>query len=278
MKSRKTGFVLIVLFLCFLLFSLSWFLNYTIEPTETRIVNMSLYLGNFPNSTVNDLLDWLGQVGYRKWTLILEPWSNETDCNAFFNETVIDELKQYGELTPALPFGIQNYPPEYRKEIVDNLYDFWEKHVGYEPGGFFQFQPDTFVCNYILRRGSAYWQGYCFDQYLVDWMSMRGGWQMPYYAPEGNALVPKREGYGLVILPHNTWDWRASFEHDHEYNTHILNAMSMFNQNYTATLKYLIQLIDRSLGSITPFGYVSINMNGYGYGNTGDLMNLRTIH
>jgi hypothetical protein len=207
---------------------------------------------------MNELLNWLEQVGYRKWTLILEPWSNGTDSNAFYNETFIDELKQYGELAPVLPFGLQNYPPEYRKQIVDSLYDFWEKYVGYNPAGFFQFQPDTYTCNYILSRGSVYWQGYCFDQYLIDWMSMRGGWQMPYYASEGNALVPKREGSGLVILPHNTWDWRASFEYNHGYNTHLLNAMDMFNQNYTATLKYLTQLIYRTLSSTTPFGYVSI--------------------
>jgi hypothetical protein len=250
---------LIVFLLCFPLFNnLLWFQNCTTEPTGTRIVNMSLYLGNFPNGAVNDLLGWLERVGYKKWTLILEPWSNETDSNAFFNRTVIDELKQYGELTPSLPFAIQNYRPDYRKQIVDNLYDYWEKYVGYEPGGFFQFQPDTFVCDHILNRGSAYWQGYCFDQYLIDWMSMRGGWQMPYYASENNVLVPRRKGSGLVILPHNTWDWRASFEYDHEYNTHLLNAMSMFNQNYTMTLKYLIQLIDRTLKSTTPFGYVSI--------------------
>lgn len=215
---------------------------------------MSLYL-EIPNETMNELLDWLEQVNYRKWTLVLKSWGKN---NAFFNRTFIEEIKQYGELTPALPFGIQTRPPEDRKAIVDNLFNKWKTYVGYEPRGGFQFQPDTCVCNHILEKGCSYWQGYCFDQYsVVDWMGMRGGWQMPYYASEDNALVPKPEGRGLIIFPHNTLDWRASFELNHEFNTHILNAMSMFD-NYAGALGYLIELLDRTLNNITPFGYAMI--------------------
>jgi len=253
--------VIIFLFFPFFLVSCSfpWFQNVSAEPVETRIINMSLYLGDFPNETMAELLDWLKQVNYTRWTLALEPCSNGTHCNAFFNKTFIDALKQYGELTPTLPFGIQNFPPEIRREFVDGLFDHWETYIRYKPKGFFQFQPDTYTCNYILERGCEYWQGYCLDQhYMVDWMDMRGGWQMPYYASTEHALVPKREGKGLVILPHNTWDWRASVEYDHQFNTHLLNALCMFNNDWTPAREYLVDLINKTLNDVAPFGYVAI--------------------
>ncbi|MEM4704638.1 MAG: discoidin domain-containing protein, partial [Candidatus Bathyarchaeia archaeon] len=90
------------------------------------------------------------------------------------------------------------------------------------------------------------------------WVDMRGGWQMPYYASEQHALVPKKEGKGIVVLPHNIWDWRASFEHHHQFNTHLLGALEVFDNNWTSAREYLLKLANRSLESSSPFGYLVV--------------------
>jgi len=54
------------------------------------------------------------------------------------------------------------------------------------------------------------------------------------------------------------WDWRASLEISHRLNTHIKNAYDEFNGNFTEAKNYCLSLIDRTLNSMNPFGYVIV--------------------
>lgn len=90
-------------------------------------------------------------------------------------------------------------------------------------------------------------------------MTMRGGWQLPYYASPLHVLKPNNvHPKGVVVFPHVTWDWVASFTHDHGYNTHILSAYVMFNRNSSLALNYIISISEETLEKTTPFGFVSI--------------------
>ena len=87
---------------------------------------------------------------------------------------------------------------------------------------------------------------------------MRGGWQMPYFADNLQVNKPSKNGTGVVILPHVTWDWIASFTESHELNTHMLNLKSFFEGNITLAKGYFFDLIDSTLCSSKPFGFVSV--------------------
>ena len=173
------------------------------------------------------------------------------------NKTRLTTLNYYGEIIPSIGF-MQTHEPMTRKIILDRLLDNWINLTGYYPKGLFCFQPDTFVVNYLEESKISYLQGYCFDQYLVDYMTMRGGWQLPYYASSSHVLKPNEEERGVVILPHVTWDWGASFTESHELNTQIYNLKSIFKGNMTMAENYFYNLVDETLRGSKPLGFVSI--------------------
>jgi hypothetical protein len=120
------------------------------------------------------------------------------------------------------------------------------------------FMPDTYTARYLLTRGVEYYQGYAFDQYKVDGMTMRGGFQMPYYANPSNILCPTPSAGGIVVLPHSTWDWADSFTVSHNLQLHPLNLINMkYDGNLTAKA-YFLRLLQDTLSGSSPFGYVTI--------------------
>lgn len=64
----------------------------------------------------------------------------------------------------------------------------------------FDFQPDTYTVNYCETKNMTYVTGYCFDQYAVDWMTERGGWQSPYYASHDHILMRARDQRAHILL------------------------------------------------------------------------------
>jgi hypothetical protein len=120
------------------------------------------------------------------------------------------------------------------------------------------FIPDTYTSQYLLTRGVEYYQGYCFDQYNVDRMTMRGGFQMPYYANSTNILCPSTSVGGMVILPHSTWDWVDSFTVSHNLQLHPMNLINQFNGNVSIAKNYFLKMIDNSFVNSSPFGYVTV--------------------
>ncbi len=126
----------------------------------------------------------------------------------------------------------------------------WVTYLGYPPDGVFMYQPDTCSANFLKANGVNYVMGYCFDQYQVDWMSERGGWQLPYYANSKQSLMPENESaQGIVILPWLTWDWVDSFTLNHLFESETIGCAA---ENDT---DYVISLSDATLASSEPFGY-----------------------
>jgi hypothetical protein len=159
----------------------------------------------------------------------------------------------------------QIYDNAWKKQTVDNYVSQWELKVGYRPYGFFMWQPDTYITNYLYTLGLLYVEGYCFDQYAVDYMTMRGGWQQPYFANSEHALVPAAAGQGLVVLPHIIWDYRDSFELNHLYNSQPIDTFSMFRDNYTESKQYVMELMDEALAKTEPIAYFTSQNEIYGW-------------
>jgi hypothetical protein len=208
-----------------------------------------------------ELKAWLDDVDFHNFTFAVweESWYGKNLSDYWLlNSTRLNALKEYGILIPQT-FWMQQHEPLERNTLIDGLIDSWGNIVGYTPKGIFDFQPDTYTVNYCETRGIEYVVGYCFDQYAVDWMIERGGWQLPYFASHDHVLIPNNvTSRGTVVLPHEAWDWVSSFTVSHNLHTHPLSiAGSIFGGNTTQAEDYFLKLIDGSLEA-EPFGFVTV--------------------
>jgi len=212
---------------------------------------------------VDDNLNFLEKLNCHKWSIVLT--TGLIDSGILSNSTFVTEITKYGEVLPAF-WMAQTHDDSWKKGKIDDFISQWETHLGYKPHGVFMFQPDAYVTNYLFSKGIKYVQGYCFDQYAVDWMSMRGGWQQPYYASSGHILVPASEGKGIVVLPHVIWDWRDSFELDHQYNSHPVDAWVVHDENYQEAKNYVLKLMNATLLGVEPIAYFTSQNEIFGWG------------
>jgi hypothetical protein len=206
------------------------------------------------------LIAWLEDLGFRNFTfaVVNDQWYGQNMSDYWLlNQTRLDALKAYGVLIPQT-FIMQQYSLEQRRNIIDGLVDEWVNVVGYAPKGIFDFQPDTYTMNYCESKGFEYVTGYCFDQYSIDWMTERGGWQLPYYASENHVLMPKNVSGGLVVFPHQTWDWVSSFTIQQNLDTHPLSLADIFYGNTSLAKNYFLNLIDSSLEGEEPFAFAPV--------------------
>ena len=206
------------------------------------------------------LIAWLQDLDFHNFTFAVrrDQWYGHNMSDYWIlNQTRLDILKAYGVLIPET-FWMQQYPPDQRRSIIDGLVNEWVNVVGYAPNGIFDFEPDTYTMNYCRCKGFEYVTGYCFDQYAIDWMTERGGWQLPYYASPNHVLIPTNSDEAVVVFPHQVWDWISSFTITHNLHTHPLSLMGFFGGNVTLAKTYFLDLIDRSLEGSDPFGFASI--------------------
>jgi hypothetical protein len=216
------------------------------------------------NGSSFDLLYHLLQhLDFHNLTFVI--WDNSAWDYILLNSTRVSILKSYGILIPRLDY-MQTYSIEARKARIDSEFSDFLKYVGYYPEGIFDFIPDTWTLNYIRKAyNCSYFQGYCFDEYGMDYITEVGGWQLPYYASSVNCLVPST-GNGIVVFPHNIWDWsfglpdtlNACTNGYQRLNTHIGNVMEFFNYNTSPAKAYWLSLINSSLADSSPFGFVSV--------------------
>lgn len=193
---------------------------------------------------------WLDELNYSEFTFVL--WE-EIEDDILNNSTRVDKLKQYGKIIPRRDY-LQQLAPSERKTQIDNMISKYTSKLGLTPKGMMSFIPDTYTVQYLLQKNFTYVQGYCFDQYIIDYMSMRGGFQMPYYANPNHALIPSNQMQGIVILPHSTWDWIESFRITHNMHLHPMNLIKLFNSDVTKAKNYFLSLIDYALNGSEPFG------------------------
>jgi hypothetical protein len=184
---------------------------------------------------------------------------------ALGNQTRLEFLETMGDVIPFLWGGffyaeqappLQSLDPSQRIAVVDDVLAQWINYTGRLPDGVFCWQPDTFTLNYLETKGIQFNIGYCFDQYVIDYMTMRGGWQEPYYASSWNALAPNNQTEGgVVILPYVTWDWIDSFTRSHFYDSEPYDTPSDVGDKAS----YIEALIERTMASSQPIGYAAFS-------------------
>jgi hypothetical protein len=224
------------------------------STNQTNIVALSIIIDEANH--FDQLAAWLRALNFRNFTfVVVEGTTNEYILK---NVTRISILGQYGKITPRLSYS-QGYEPVNRVQNANFTLNEFAKALGYTPKGVMDFVPDTYTAQYLLTKGVEYYQGYCFDQYNVDRMTMRGGFQMPYYANASNVLCPSMSSGGMVILPHSTWDWVASFTVSHNIQLHPVNLMNMeFDGGSSGAKAYFLSMIDNTFAGSSPFGYVTV--------------------
>lgn len=220
---------------------------------EANIISLSVIIDEANH--FDQLSNWLRALKFKNFTFVVV----EGETNEFIlrNATRLRILKEYGEIIPRLSI-MQGYEPTNRIYNANFTLNEFSAALGYTPKGAMDFIPDTYTANYLLQRGVEYYQGYCFDQYNVDRMTTRGGFQMPYYANSSNILCPSLDSGGMVVLPHSTWDWSASFTVSHNLQLHPLNLMNMRYVGNQTAKNYFLSLIDDTFAGSEPFGYVTI--------------------
>lgn len=250
MSNRKTLYYLALLFIT--LFSVLQLPIYAKADYKSKIVNIGLIFYNPEVKRSEEIINWVSQFNFNKWNFICEAGLTR-------NQTLIDFFRSHGNIVglPTIPFNQGIVPPQERTERFDSMYNSFLS-VGIKLDGFFLFQADTLTLNRAYDKGMSFYAGYCFEQYAIDHMTMRGGWQLPYYHSHEHALKPAKDNKGLVVFPHLTWDWISSLTVSHELNTHILNAYDICDRNQTRTLEYVKGLIDANLNMVEPFGYATV--------------------
>jgi prefoldin subunit 5 len=205
------------------------------------------------NQDFDALTSWLSSLNYNRFTFVID---NVAESYILNNATRVNILKQYGKLIPRLDY-YQLWSTDNRRILIDSELSNYSTKVGYIPKGVMDYCPDTYTANYLLTKGVQYYQGYCFDQYAIDYITESGGFQMPYYASSTHILVPSTTSAGIVVLPHSTWDWVASFTVDHNLQAHVDNLMTIFHNNRTLAKNYFLSFIDNTFSGSEPFGFVN---------------------
>jgi|SRR5271157_824056 len=224
-------------------------------PTsQTNIVSISIIIDNA--SYFDQLAAWLATLNFKNFAFVVV--EGLTDAYILGNATRVGILEQYGKIIPRLPY-MQGWTPRNRIIYANQTLNEFANALGYTPKGAMDFIPDTYTAQYLLTRGVEYYQGYCFDQYTIDFMTMRGGFQMPYYSSASNILCPSTSLGGMVVLPHSTWDWVASFNVSHNIQLHPMNLIDdIYNGSVVAAKAYFLSMIDNTFAGSSPFGYVTV--------------------
>lgn len=255
----KLALAIIILLLFPLMVSVN---GNSLRPQSAGMRNIAIQIMVSP-TTYDAFVSWITPftANFHNFTIIVELDNGNYDW-FLHNSTRVNFLTSIGEVIPDISadFIIQ-FTPATRLDYLNFTIDQWiNSSIGSPPQGIFMYQPDTYFINAAEQRGIKYVMGYCFDQYQVDYMTMRGGWQLPYYASSINALMPENStSGGVVVLPWLTWDWIDSFTVSHLYET----EPAFFGGVTTANgANNVIALMDKTLDSTLPFGYVT---NGFSF-------------
>jgi hypothetical protein len=254
-RRRIVGFVSIIAIVAILFFSFvinpNLITYFGVGPSDHyNFISISIIINPGALQYFDVLYSWLPSLNYTRFTFVID---NMTEGFILNNESRLDLLRQYGTLIPRLDYA-QLLSTENRSNFINETMTEYKNKLGYIPTVFMDFMPDTFTANYLLDKGVQGYQGYCFDQYAVDHITERGGFQMPYYASSTNILVPST-GRGIVVLPHATWDWVASFTENHNLQAHVPNLMGIFNGSSAEAKDYFFQFLNRTLLGSSPFGF-----------------------
>jgi hypothetical protein len=274
-KGSEITLVLLLanIFSCLIIGSFFFLPTNSVQVDSAKIFNVGLIIHDMGVYERQLCMNWISQFDpFTKWNFILwTPYENLEDA------TFINFLKARGLLLGANGY-MQIGTLSQRESEVDSMVSTFNAH-NVSLKGFFMFQPDTYTLNYAYSRyGFEYYVGYCFEQYVIDYMTMKGGWQLPYYHNSEHALRPAEDECGLVVFPHITWDWVSSLTYSHHLNTRILDAYQCFNSNSSQAVDYCLRLINESLSCSEPFGYACAMFEWELVKNDHDLIETATVY
>lgn len=253
MSRKRVVLLLIFLFFCLLTNSLCFLpINSVQTENHAQIFNLGLIIYDLNATEREWCMKWISQFDpFAKWNFILwPPYKNLEDA------TFVNFLKTRGLLICAEGY-MQLKPLSQRESELDSTVNTFNAH-NITLKGLFMFQPDTYTMNYAYSKYNfEYYVGYCFEQYVIDYMTMKGGWQLPYYHNSEHALKPSETSDGLVVFPHVIWDWVSSLTYSHFLNTHILDAYPQIYPDPSQAVTYCLKLINESLSCSEPFGYAT---------------------
>jgi len=185
----------------------------------------------------------LEQVGAYNVTIVYR----ELDKVALVHE----KLSGYGDsLIPELSF-MQRHEPKNRAGDVDRWFGALKVATGKSPLGFFSFQVDTFTANYASDRyGATFAIGNAWDQVNMDFMSMRGGLALPYYASRRHSLVPASDQddssvlviQPFAIAPADTYHYDNNHIVDLYYQGVGLDEFNYVSLNYPFYTPFFLEL------------------------------------
>lgn len=256
MMQRVSGIILMFLlafvFLCLIISSLFFLSTNSVQVDSVKIFNIGLIIHDMNADERQLCMNWISQFDpFAKWNFILwSPYKNLEDA------TFINFLKARGLLLGANGY-MQTETLSQRESEIDSMVNTFNAH-NIPLKGFFMFQPDTYTMNYAYSQyGFEYYVGCCFEQYVIDYMTMKGGRQLPYYHSSEDAMKPAQGSNGLVVFPHLTWDWINSLTVHHCLDTHIWDVYEFLYHDSTQAANYCLDLINESLSCSQPFGYAT---------------------
>jgi hypothetical protein len=239
------------------------------QPQSAGMRNIAIQIMVSP-TTYDAFVSWITPftANFHNFTIIVELANGNYDW-FLKNMTRVNFLTSIGEVIPDISYDyIQRFAPNNqtyfgvsRNDILNLTLNEWNSTFGTSshfivPDGIFMYQPDTYFTNQAYERGVNFIAGYCFDQYQVDYMSMRGGWQLPYYASSTNALAPENTtSGGIVVLPWLTWDWIDSFTLSHFYESECYGSPA------SNVSDYVTKLVEDSSSAGSPFGYATFGFS-----------------
>ncbi len=210
-------------------------------PTGLKQISISISL---TSATYDSFISWIKPFeDFANFTFVLTNYSE-------FNSTQLNGLSKLGDIIPLFGYT-QCYNTEVRSAMLDEAKLFFNSN-GQEFKGIFQFQIDTYLLNYAKNSGLDYVVGYAYDQWLIDWVTTRGGLPLPYYASQTNSLVPSSNA-GMLVLPAFTFDYIDSFELGHSWCSHPLDNLA------SNSTDYIIKLQEAAFENSTPFAYFAFH-------------------
>jgi hypothetical protein len=174
---------------------------------------------------IDEQLELLRAVGAYNVTLVCR------EDNPDKIKSIYDAFGNYaGCIVPELSF-MQTLQPSEREQAVDARFTAFKSVSGSYPSGIFSFQLDTYTLNYLRDKFKVdFAVGNICDQVNIDFMSLRGGFAMPYYASRRHSLVPARvrdDASVLVVPPFAV----APTNRYHFDNNHLID---LYNQGVDA--------------------------------------------
>ncbi len=209
------------------------FIGVSARMTIVDLTEMQPYLAGLPSVTdfpkkaitsfvvtadlIEDELQLLEMVGAYNVTIIYRCDKQEKI------QAIYEAFENYSNcFIPEISF-CQTLEPSEREMLIDRKFQDFKDVSGDFPSGIFSFQLDTYTLNYAVDRYALdFAVGNTWDQVNIDFMSLRGGFPLPYYASRHHNLVPAKtvDDASVLVVPPFAVSLTDRYHYD---NNHIID-------------------------------------------------------